>query len=322
MTNQYRVFVFGEVLWDMLPTGKKLGGAPANFAYHVRLLGGDAVVCSKVGPDELGAEIKSRFTAAGLPMNFLQTDSVSPTGTVQVHLSASGQPSYEIVENVAWDHIETQDSAIHWISGADAVYFGSLALRDKANRHTLDRILAAAPEKAMKVFDLNLRAPFYSQSLIEAMLEQTNVFKFNDDELVILVNMFRDRLMPFTLDNNGSIFKATSDGRLTLLPEVNDWLVAFSQLAHLDTMILTCGARGSCLFSASGEISCLPAGKVERIADTVGAGDAFTAVCVHGLVKHKPISLINEAANQYAAYICSQSGAMPEVPSSLTGLLE
>ncbi|MDO5565933.1 MAG: PfkB family carbohydrate kinase, partial [Planctomycetia bacterium] len=194
MANQYRIFVFGEVLWDMLPGGKKLGGAPANFAYHVRLRGGDAMVCSKVGNDELGAEIKSRFATAGLPLDFLQTDATSPTGTVQVHLSSLGQPSYQIVENVAWDRIEAQDSAINWVSGADAVYFGSLALRGKANRNSLDRILSAAPDKAMKVFDLNLRAPFYSRNLIEAMLEQTNVFKFHDDELVTLADMFRDRL--------------------------------------------------------------------------------------------------------------------------------
>lgn len=317
MANPYRVFVFGEVLWDMLPGGKKLGGAPANFAYHVRLLGGDAAVCSKVGADDLGDEIRSRFDSVGLPTCFLLTDQASPTGTVQVHLSPNGQPSYEIVENVAWDRIEIDDNAINWVAAADAVYFGSLALRSEANRLVLDRILAAAPKGVMKVFDLNLRAPFFSKSLIETMLVQTDVFKFNDDELFVLADMFRDQVSTLPLNASQDLFTTNNNGSLELLPEVKNWLVAFVEWACLDTVILTCGSQGSCLLTADGEISCSRAGKIDKVIDTVGAGDAFTAVCVDGLLRQKSLDMINVFANQYAAYICTQSGAMPTVPLSL-----
>ncbi|MDO4586259.1 MAG: carbohydrate kinase [Planctomycetia bacterium] len=311
MKKVFQIYVFGEILWDLLPSGKKLGGAPANFAYHANILGGQAWVKSRIGNDSFGAEVQSILASHNISLDFVEIDPVLPTGTVVVHLNENGQPSYEIVENVAWDNIQSDNKFLADLKNADAFYFGSLAARSENNLRILLSLLNSLPEKSLKVFDLNLRNPFYSKEIIRQLLKKTTVFKLNDEELLILAEMFADEI-PTTLSICDSLFTQNS---LNLLEtKVIEWIRAFIQYYQLKHLILTCGSSGSFLWDSQGNSSFAPAEKV-NIIDTVGAGDSFTAVCVLGLLKNIPLDKINRNANRYASFICSQSGAMPTVPN-------
>ncbi len=307
MKNNYQILVFGELLWDLLPSGKKPGGAPANFAFHANVLGADARVNTKIGDDALGQEIMAILEENKLSTEFVAVDSNYPTGTVQVVLNESGQPSYTIVENVAWDHIQADTDLISFARQTDAFYFGSLAVRTAENLQTLEVLLNAVPQDCLGVFDLNLRAPFYNVHVIKKLLISTDVFKLNDDELVIIAGMFPQKEVPYPFAGG-----VTDLSR----PEVTYWIQSFMNQFDLKTVILTAGAHGSYLFDRQGHSSFAPAQEV-TIADTVGAGDSFTAVCVLGLLKQRPLDEINRKANLYAAYICSQVGAMPLIPDHL-----
>ena len=310
------MLVFGEILWDLLPSGKKPGGAPANFAFHADALGAESYVATKVGDDELGREIGRIFVDHHLSLRFLEVDSELPTGTVVVHLNEHGQPSYEIVENVAWDRIEAGRSVLDFAKSVDLFYFGSLAARGDANRQTLHSLLDVLPENCLRVFDLNLRAPFYNRKTIEPLLQKTDVFKLNDDELFIVAEMFNDRITLARNKENG-LFGPDK----TINEEVRNWIVSFIHLFDLDYLILTAGAQGSFLFDSKGNDSFAPA-RETKIADTIGAGDSFTAVCALGFLNGRPLSEINTKANQYAAFVCSQNGAMPDVPHDLKSIYE
>lgn len=316
MSKKYQFLVFGEILWDLLPSGKKPGGAPANFAFHADTLGAESFVVTKVGDDELGREIGKIFVDHHLSLRFLEVDSQRPTGTVVVHLNEKGQPSYEIVEDVAWDQIEAGRSVLDFARSVDLFYFGSLAVRGNSNRAALHALLDVLPENCLRVFDLNLRAPFYDRETIEPLLGRTDVFKFNDDELFIVAEMFKDRIQDPPVVAEG-LFEAAGKIR----GSVRDWINDFIRLFKLNHVILTAGARGSFLFDAAENFSFAPACPTE-ISDTIGAGDSFTAVCALGILKNRPLDEINQKANRYAAYICSQAGAMPEVPAELKNSFE
>lgn len=284
----------GEVLWDLLPTGKQLGGAPANFAFHAQQLGARGVVVSAVGRDALGEEIKTRLEQLGLTSSLHISD--LPTGTVSVQLDADGVPSYVIHQPVAWDEMRAAGDGGS-AAKADVVCFGSLAQRSLASREMIHAFLAATRRDAcLRVFDINLRQDFYSESVIRESLDLAGVFKLNDMELPVVAGLLR-------LPSDEAKF---AEALLARLPSLR--LVA-----------LTRGAHGSALFTR--EATSQHPGVPTTLADTVGAGDAFTATLALGLLRGEPLDQINAAANRVAAYVCSQHGATPQLPTKLLATL-
>lgn len=290
--TSYKILSVGEVLWDMLPSGKKVGGAPANFAYHCSCQGAEVRLVSRVGNDSLGNEILDFFHRIGLSSELVGRDTVAPTGTVDVHLAADGQARYTINENVAWDFLEAMPEAQHWAARADAVGFGSLAMRSENNRRTLQTLLDAAGPETLKVLDLNLRDPFCERNVLEFVLSRANVFKLNDEELVRIADLFE-------------LSGKTVEERLDAL---------FDRFGFR-LVILTCGADGSWLATESQRV--YTPGSCVEVVDTVGAGDAFTAAAVMGFLLGKPLEEIGRQAGELGAYLCTQSGGTPSIPENL-----
>lgn len=281
----------GEILWDLLPTGRKLGGAPANFAFHAGQLGARSVIVSSVGTDPLGTEIISQLTELGLDTGFVAILDGRPTGTVSVTLDAGGTASYTIHENVAWDHIPLTPAATALAARADAVCTGSLAQRHTDSRATIQRFLGATRPGCLRIFDLNLRQHYYDRAAIDSTLRLCQVLKLNDEEWPVLARML-------------DLAPAVPEGLRTLLTRYGLRLVA-----------LTCGPRGSLLCSdrAVDQVDA----RATRVVDTVGAGDAFTAVLAAGLLQGRPLPVIHRHAARVAAYVCSQPGATPRLPPEL-----
>ena len=288
----------GEALWDVLPEGKKIGGAPANFAYHVSQFGFDSRVVSAVGRDELGEEILKVFNEKKLKMQIEQVD--YPTGTVQVTLDDEGVPCYEIKEGVAWDNIPFTDELKRLALSTRAVCFGSLAQRNEVSRATINRFLDTMPDidGQLKIFDINLRQDFYSKEVLRESFHRCNVLKINDEELVIVNRLF------------GYPGIDLQDTCRTLIARYG-----------LRYLILTLGANGSYVFPQHGEASFCETPKVE-VADTVGAGDSFTAGFCSALLRGKTTREAHRLAVDVSAYVCTQNGAMPVLPESLKKRLE
>ena len=282
----------GEALWDVLPEGKKIGGAPANFAYHVSQFGFDSRVVSAVGNDELGDEILKVFKEKQLKHQ-LQTVNY-PTGTVQVTLDDNGSPCYDIKEGVAWDNIPFTDDLKRLALSTRAVCFGSLAQRNEVSRTSINRFLDTMPdgEGQLKIFDINLRQGFFTKDIIRDSCQRCNVLKINDEELVAISRLF------------GYPGIDLQDKCWILLAKYN-----------LKMLILTCGTNGSYVFTP-GVVSFQETPKVP-VADTVGAGDSFTATFTAALLKGKSVPEAHKLAVEVSAYVCTQSGARPELPQVL-----
>ena len=280
----------GEALWDVLPEGKKIGGAPANFAYHVSQFGYDSLAISAVGADALGDELLSKFDERGLHYLIPRID--YPTGTVQVTLDAEGVPTYDIREGVAWDNIpftpELEEVAHH----TRAVCFGSLAQRSSVSRDTIRRFLDATPTDCLKIFDINLRQNFYTKETLQESIKSCNILKINDEELVSI----------------GRIF-----GYPGLDMENKCWLLIGKY--NLDMLVLTCGVNGSYVF-APNLVSFQETPKVD-VADTVGAGDSFTGTFAAAILAGKCIAEAHSLAVEASAYVCTKNGAMPTLPKEL-----
>ena len=270
----------GEIVWDCLPDGKKLGGAPVNFAYHAGQLGADSFPVSAVGKDELGAETLAACKGFGLNTTYIQENSL-PTSRVLVKLDAQGVPNYTILENVAWDALEATPLILGLASKADAVCWGSLAQRNDVSRKAVLEILDAAPDRSMKVFDINLRQHYYSREIIEASLERASVLKLNEDELPAVVDMLS-------------------------LSGIDDIVARYS----LQFLIYTCGAAYSEVYGPDGLISHIETPKVE-VADTVGAGDSFTAAFVTSILQGAAPADAHATAVELSANVCKHHGAMP-----------
>ncbi len=283
----------GEALWDVLPEGKKIGGAPANFAYHVSQFGLPSCVVSAVGEDALGAEIIENFTSKGL--NHLIPAVPYPTGTVQVEIDPAGVPQYEIKENVAWDNIPYTARLEALAEKTKAVCFGSLAQRNVVSRNTINRFLDAMPadDSSLVVFDVNLRQGFYNKDILCNSMKRCNILKINDEELVTVSRMF------------GYPGIDLQDKCWILLGKYN-----------LRMLILTCGINGSYVFTP-GNVSFQPTPKVE-VADTVGAGDSFTAAFIASILRGKTVAEAHALAVRTSAYVCTKKGAMPVLPEDLT----
>lgn len=287
----FKLIGIGEVLWDLLPAGRQLGGAPANFAYHAHALGAQACMISSVGRDSLGREIISRLMNMGLSEETIQIDNTAPTGTVTVTLAKNSDPQYTIHENVAWDRLMATPAAMNAVRNAHAVCFGSLAQRNPLSRAAIQLLVATAPANALRIFDINLRQHYYSREIIEQSLALANVLKINDTELAQLAEM------------------------LGLGGDMRDRMAQLAQRHALRVVACTRGEHGSLLY-VEGRWSDNP-GQPAKVADTVGAGDSFTAAMALGLLAGWDIDTVNQRANEVAAYVASCTGATPVLPDSL-----
>lgn len=283
----------GEALWDVLPEGKKIGGAPANFAYHVSQFGLPSCVVSAIGNDALGKEIIENFTSKGLDQ--LIAEVPYPTGTVQVEIDQTGIPLYDIKENVAWDNIPYTEHLDALAKRTKAVCFGSLAQRNVVSRNTINHFLATMPkdDDSLIVFDVNLRQGFYNKEILCKSMQNCNILKINDEELITVSRMF------------GYPGIDLQDKCWILLGKYN-----------LKMLILTCGINGSYVFTP-GNVSFQPTPKVE-VADTVGAGDSFTAAFIASILKGKSVTEAHSIAVKTSAFVCTQKGAMPILPPEYT----
>lgn len=293
MSNSQQNYVvgIGEALWDMLPEGRKIGGAPANFTYHVSQFGLDAVAVSAVGDDELGAEIRQTFEEKDLQTQLATVP--YPTGTVAVTLDAKGIPQYEICEGVAWDNIPFSPELEALARNTIAVCYGTLAQRNSVSRKTIESFIAAMPADGIKICDINLRGTFYNKEILESSMRACDILKINDEEIDEV-----SRLL-------GAEFPTQRMAALNLMSRY-----------EVDILILTCGTNGSYIYSMDGTESFLPTPKV-KVADTVGAGDSFTGAFIAALLCGKDIKKAHALAVEVSAYVCTQNGAMPELPDEI-----
>ena len=282
----------GEILWDMLPAGKQLGGAPANFAYHAKALGADAAVVSRVGDDAPGREILARLDALGVNRSHVSVDPRHPTGRVDVRLDAAGVPEYVIHAPAAWDFLPLDGALLDLAARADAVCYGSLALRADRSAETITAFVEAATA-GLRVFDVNLRPPFVDGEVIDSLLPLSHVLKLNDAELPQVAELLGVK----------------GDGPAAIRTLFDRY--------PLRVIALTRGPAGSVLYARDGDTVDYP-GLITNVVDTVGAGDAFTAALVTGLLRGDDLDAINVAANRLAAYVCSRRGATPPIPAELS----
>ena len=276
----------GELLWDIFPSGKQLGGAPANFAYVTSVLEDRGIVASRVGADAPGAEAKRALGALGLEVKYVQQDADHATGTVQVCVDASGQPKFEITESVAWDFVAWTREYEELAAQADAVCFGSLAQRSSESRNTIARFLKAVPESSPKVFDVNLRQHFFSADTVRQSLRLADIVKLNHEEL------------PRVMELAGL--------------QYSEMRAAMQSILDAFDLKLICVTRGE-----NGSILCTREAMDEhpglqiQVKDTVGAGDAFTAGLVHCYLRQASLKTMNQVANQMGAWVASNVGATP-----------
>lgn len=284
----------GEILWDMLPSGKKLGGAPANFAWHVAGLGLDGIALSAVGHDALGDEIVRSLDNVHLAHSLQLSD--KPTSTVEVALNASGVPQYNIVEGVAWDGLRFDDEFARIAPECSCVCFGTLAQRNSVSRECIHAFLDAMPSGSLKVFDINLRQNYYSEAVISMSLAKADVLKINDEELKIVSAMF-------------------GYGDVPPMDACRRMLVDHG----LRFVILTCGTDGSYVVTPDKVL--FRETPIVEVVDTVGAGDSFTAAFCSALLKGKSLEDAHDAAVRISAFVCTRHGAMPELPADLKALV-
>jgi fructokinase len=281
----------GEILWDLLPGGRQLGGAPANFVYHALALGADARVISRVGADDLGRDLITRLKELSVPSDCVSVDREAPTGTVQVEVDPHGEPHYIIHEGVAWDRLRAESAELQTVADADAVCFGTLAQRQELARAAIRTLLQATPARALRILDVNLRQHYYSPSVLTESLALANVLKLNETELPRLSET------------------------LSLAGNERDQIQQMAERYALRVVAYTRGERGS-LLMADGQWSD-DAGIPATVQDTVGAGDSFTAAMTLGLLAGWNVEEINRRANEIAAYVAASAGATPTMPDAL-----
>jgi fructokinase len=294
MSTRRTIVGLGEILWDVFPDGPKFGGAPANFACTTAELTGEAAdiyIVGAVGPDPLGREALELLANHGVDTAYVQLADY-PTGQVNVTLDNVGRPTFEIAENTAWDHVVWSNELDQLAQRADAICFGTLAQRRPTSRDTIRRFVQATCPECLRILDINLRAPFWTDEVVGESLKLANVLKLNDTELPVLARM------------------------LNLSGSVDEQLASLLSGYDLQVIAFTRGPDGATLLSATGQRSDLPA-QPAKIVDTVGAGDAYTAALAIGLLAGAPLAEINASGNRAAAFVCSQAGATPHFPSHL-----
>jgi fructokinase len=290
----YTLVGIGEILWDVLPSGKQMGGAPANFAYHASALGEEGVTVSRIGKDPLGLEMQNHLKDLGLSLDYIGVDEFHPTGTVTVEIDHEGVPDFTIHEEVAWDYLVDETSLSELANKTDAVCYGSLAQRSPPSRNVIGKFLSNTSPGTLRIFDVNLRQSFYSKEVIDDSLKSADILKLNKEEFQILSEMY--------------VFEG--DERAVL----QDFLMVFD----LHLIALTKGMHGSVLCDQDG-FSIHP-GYVVDVLDTVGAGDAFAAAMTIGMLKGYELDHLNDLANRVASYVCTQPGGTPLIPHKIERL--
>lgn len=286
-----KVIAIGEIVWDCLPAGKQLGGAPLNFAFFAKELGAEAYAISAIGVDELGNETLDDAYKTGVNLDYVQRNDL-PTSRVLVTLNDAGIPQYEIVEGVAWDAIEGSEDALKLVADASVICWGSLAQRSEKSRKNILSLLDAAPDTCVKVFDINIRQHYYTREVVEKSLERATILKLNEDELPIVAEM------------------------LAVSGSESEIVYSLMDMYSLEYLIYTHGADFSEVYSADGEYSHVATPKV-TVADTVGAGDSFTAVFVTSLLNGDSLKVSHEKAVKVSAYVCTQNGAINPLPENV-----
>lgn len=282
--KKLKVIAVGEIVWDMLPAGKQLGGAPLNFAFFSKELGAEAYAVSAIGNDVLGDETLAVASATGVNLDYLQRNNL-PTSRVLISLDDEGVPQYEIVENVAWDALECPQMILDLVKDASVMCWGSLAQRSVTSRQSVLAMLSAAPKECVKVFDINIRQHYYSREVIETSLGYADILKLNEDELPLVASL------------------------LGLSGQERDIVRQLIEKYALKYLVYTHGADFSEVYSATGEYSHVPTPKV-RVVDTVGAGDSFTAVFVTSILQGLSMAESHARAVEVSAYVCTQNGAI------------
>lgn len=288
----HRILGIGELLWDVLPTGQQLGGAPANYSVMSGRLGNHATILSRIGQDELAQQTRSLLSSYPVDVTLLQSDVLHETGRVTVEL-AEGQPSYVIHAPAAWDFMQETSGWIDAVGQADALCFGSLAQRHPVSRQTIYSLVQSARASCERIFDVNLRDPYFSEEILRASIKLASVVKMNDQEVPRVLG-----LIGLHVQNGADALRAGAEALL-------------EHFSGLRLVAITCGGDGSLLVSRD-DWHRHP-GVPTRVADTIGAGDAFTAAMTHYLLQHAPLKTLNEAGNRWGSYIASQAGAMPAI---------
>lgn len=297
MREPHLILGIGELLWDMLPEGARLGGAPANFSVMAGRLGNHAAILSRVGRDDLGRGAVRLLDPLPADTSFLQVDPMHETGRVMVSLK-EGQPAYSIHHPAAWDFLELSDEWVQLAERADAICFGTLAQRSVESRQTIQTLAAQASSRCVRIFDVNLRPPFYSSEVVQESLELATVFKMNDSEVAQVMTLLG---LPGEDDTETDSLRRGAERLLMEFPT-------------LQLVAITRGEKGSLL--VTGTECHRHAGYPVKVVDTVGAGDAFTAAMAHYLMRGAQLPVLNEAGNRWGSWVASQSGAMPPLPES------
>jgi fructokinase len=288
----------GELLWDMLPTGARLGGAPANFAVSCGRLGAHAVVASAVGHDDLGASACEGLGSNGADIGYVQKNAL-PTSEVTVHLHPEGHATYTIEQPVAWDGLDWTEQWAQLAREADAVCFGTLAQRSAHSRESLRRFVVETRPEAARIFDVNLRNPFWDDDTLAWGMQHATILKLNEDELPV---MLKTMGKPPELSEEAGAQALLHAGR------------------ELQLVCITQGSRGCLLTTRHAQVN--HAGYPTTVQDTVGAGDAFTAAMVTYWMREAPLAGIAAAANRLGSFVASQQGAMPVFPATLRAELD
>jgi fructokinase len=310
MPEPHLILGIGELLWDVLPEGMRLGGAPANFAVMAGRLGDRAAILSRIGRDDLGRQAIDWLDPMPVETGFIEVDAAHETGRVTVSFSG-GEPHYTIHEPAAWDFLELSDEWLQLAERASAICFGSLAQRSPRSRQTIQALAAAARATSIRVFDVNLRAPFYSAEVIEESLELATVVKMNEEEAPRVLEQLDIELPGFEIED--ALKDREPQTRLDLLRAAADRLLAEFPTLHM--VAITRGSRGSLLVTRD-EWNEHPGFPV-NLADGIGAGDAFTAAVTHYMLRGASMAMLNEAGNRWGAWMASQSGAMPALPDGV-----
>ena len=319
MSEPHLILGIGELLWDVLPDGMRLGGAPANFAAMAGRLGNHAAILSRIGRDELGRQAIDRLDPMPVDAGFLEVDAAHETGRVTVGF-ADNEPHYTIHQPAAWDFIKLSDEWVQLAARADAICFGSLAQRSLESRQTIQSLAAQSAASCIRIFDVNLRAPFYSAEVIEESLELATVVKMNETEIPVVLDLLDialldiERLDPAPLEL--AIREPARDGphlSSEQLRQVGENLL--HMYPTLELVAITRGSRGSLLVNrdAWNEHTGFPV----KFVDGIGAGDAFTAAIAHYLLRGADLATLNEAGNRWGGWMASQSGAMPALPDAV-----
>jgi fructokinase len=313
LREPHLILGLGELLWDVLPDGPRLGGAPANFTVMAARLGSHAVLLSRVGRDDLGRMALERLRPMPADTSFIETDHAHETGRVTVYFEA-GQPHYTIHHPAAWDFLELTDEWMRLAERADALCFGSLAQRSQESRQTIQTMAAQASSRCIRVFDVNLRTPFYSGEVIQESLELASVVKMNDAEVPRVLGLLG---LPA---GDAEMWSSDEFSQERRTYEQQSAERVLNEFPTLEMVAITRGGHGSLLVRRD-EWHEHP-GYPVKVADTIGAGDAFTAALTHYLLRGAGLATLNEAGNRWGGWVASQAGAMPELSDDLRKEIE